>query len=285
MARLVNRWGRVDGFVASIGLVTLGLILLAACQNFITFAAGSIITGLGTNLFHYVVFILLADMTSLRNRILMFGIYSTPLIATTFAGPRIAELFQREISWRWAFGSFAIILIGSCIPAAVVLSCATRAARRTSEADAGRADPARRRSFWVAAKHYAVEFDVIGITLAISGLCLTFLPPSLARAAADGWRSAGIITTLFLGVSALLVFILWERWWAPVALMPWALLRNKTILSACLVGLCLVASVGCWEHYYVSYLQVVHGQTISSAGYIVNVFILACAVVGPFLGL
>ena len=64
---------------------------------------------------------MLADMTTLKNRMIMFGINSTPTIASTFAGPKIAQLFYDNLNFRWAFGAFAIILIGICTPVVAVM--------------------------------------------------------------------------------------------------------------------------------------------------------------------
>lgn len=60
-------------------------------------------------------------MTSLKNRMIMFGLNNTPTICSTFAGPRIAQLFYANLNFRWAFGAFAIMLVGVCIPVTVVL--------------------------------------------------------------------------------------------------------------------------------------------------------------------
>src|SRR5699024_7039302 len=64
----------------------------------------------GYNGMGYVINIFLADTTSLRNRMIMFGLNSTPFIVTVFIGPYVAQLFHTYSTFRWAFGFFAIVV-------------------------------------------------------------------------------------------------------------------------------------------------------------------------------
>jgi MFS family permease len=54
--------------------------------------------------------VITADTSSLRDRGLAYAFTSSPYIITALAGPAAAEGFYEKISWRWAFGCFAIIL-------------------------------------------------------------------------------------------------------------------------------------------------------------------------------
>lgn len=47
----------------------------------------------------------------------------------------------------------------------------------------------------------------------------------------------------------------------------------------------MFASIFSWDTYYGSYLQVVHFQSITTSGYILNSFSLMAAFIGPFVGL
>lgn len=68
----------------------------------------------------YVINIFLADTTSLRNRMIMFGLNSTPFIVTVFIGPYVAQLFHTYSTFRWAFGFFSIVVPVVSIPVATV---------------------------------------------------------------------------------------------------------------------------------------------------------------------
>lgn len=120
-----------------------------------TYAAAQTIFWVGHIGFMYTLDIIIADMTSLKNRMIMVGINTTPTIATTFAGPKIAELFYNNVNFRWAFGSFAIILAGFSIPMFVIFVLEERKAKKMGilvKKDSGR-------TFWQSFQFYFWEFD------------------------------------------------------------------------------------------------------------------------------
>lgn len=58
----------------------------------------------------YVICVLAADVTNLKNRGLAFAFTSSPYMITAFAGSKAAEGFLLNVNWRWGFGAWAIIL-------------------------------------------------------------------------------------------------------------------------------------------------------------------------------
>ena len=70
----------------------------------------------------YAYVIVAVDSTSLRNRGIAFAFTSSPYMITAFAGPKAAEAFQRDVgTWRWAFGTFAIITPFMAVPLYTIL--------------------------------------------------------------------------------------------------------------------------------------------------------------------
>jgi len=47
LAKIVDIWGRPNGFICSVFLSTVGLIMMAACQNVETYAAAQVFYGIG----------------------------------------------------------------------------------------------------------------------------------------------------------------------------------------------------------------------------------------------
>ncbi|KAI7217658.1 major facilitator superfamily transporter [Hortaea werneckii] len=281
IAKLVDIWGRVEGFFFMLFLIVLGAILKAACQNIEMYAAANTIYWVGHIGFGYVITIILTDVTTLRNRIILYGMYSTPTIATVFAGPKIAADFLNNVSWRWAFGAFIIIICAVCVPPGFIFIRSIQKCKKNGTY------PARRhtRTFMETFKHYFVQFDVVGMLLTIAGWSLLLLPFSLASYAPGGWSSYYIILMIVLGVVCLAGFVIWERYFAPVPYIPWKFLKDRTILGACFMYGFMFLSIYCWDTYYYSYLQVVNDQTVTNAGYILNAFSLMSAFIAPFTGL
>ncbi|KAF2969490.1 hypothetical protein GQX73_g4053 [Xylaria multiplex] len=275
IAKVIDIWGRCEGFLIMVALVVLGLILKAVCQNVETYAAAHTIYWAGHIGMGYVITIMLADMTTLKNRLILFGINSTPTIATVFAGSKIADLFYTEVTWRWAFGAFIIIQVAFCIPVACVFIWSKRKAL-----EQGIIKPrVHDRTPWESVKYYVVD--------------LLLLPFSLVSYAPNGWATGYIIALIALGVVLLVAFVLWEKYVAPVQYFPFKFLKDSTILGACGINGIMFISVFTWDAYYQSYLQVVHDESITTSGYILNSWItkiplkvsLTSAFVGPFIGL
>ncbi|KAK1638528.1 major facilitator superfamily transporter [Colletotrichum phormii] len=280
IAKIIDIRGRAEGFAGMVFLVTIGMIMKATCQNVETYAAAQTIFWVGHLGLIYIITIVLSDMTSLRNRMTMIALNGTPTIATTFAGPEIAQLFYDKVNFRWAFGAFAIILIGFSVPVAVIFFFSEVKAKKT-----GLIPPKQKtRSTWESTKHYFIEFDVVGLILVMAGWSMLLLPFSLVSNATHQWKSPTIICLIVFGVIGLALFALWERNFAKVSLFPYHFLKDRTILGACLVYGIMFASIYCWDSYYQSYLQVAHNQDITSSGYILNAFSLTSAIISPFIG-
>ena len=121
--------------------------------------------------------------------------------------------------------------------------------------------------------------------MAMAGLCLTLLPITLANIADKGYINTGIIMMLVTGFVSLVGFVVWEKWLAPVVYIPWTLMKDRNLIGGCLVVLACVGSVAVWGAYYGSYLQVVHDQSITIAGYINNAYPLVFAISAPLFGM
>ena len=78
-----------------------------------------------------------------------------------------------------------------------------------------------------------------------------------------------------VGFGLLVLFALWEHFWAPSPYVPYRLLKIPSILGASLVTSIVFMSFYCWEGFFTSYLQVVVGLDIAKAGYIGNIYNVA----------
>ncbi|KAL1869504.1 hypothetical protein Plec18167_007802 [Paecilomyces lecythidis] len=231
IAKIIDIWGRVEGFCFMLLLITVGLIMKAVCQNVETYAAAQTLYWVGHLGLLYIVDVVVADMTTLKNRMIIFGINATPTIATVFAGSKIAQLYYDHLNFRWAFGSWAIILVGICIPIIGIVVYHEKKAKKFGLYP----EKPKDRTWWQACKHYVVEFDVVGLILTSAGFSLILLPFSLATSAPNGWRSGYVIAMLVLGAVCLAAFVVWEKYFAPIQYLPWKFLKDRNIMAGCLV--------------------------------------------------
>lgn len=163
LAKIIDIWGRIEGFLCMIFLITIGLIMKATSSGVEAYVAGQTLYWVGHIGILYVVEIMVADMTTLKNRMIIVGLMGTPGICSTFAGPKIGNLFWTNLSFRWAFGVFAIILVGICIPVCVVMLVLQRKAEKSGVL----AKTPSTRSWWQSITHFAIEFDSKLITHSI----------------------------------------------------------------------------------------------------------------------
>ncbi|KAF1957683.1 siderophore iron transporter-like protein mirB [Byssothecium circinans] len=280
-AKIIDIWGRVEGFIFMLLIAVVGMIMKAVCQNMETYIAAHVLYWTGHIGIIYVVDVMCADMTSLKNRMIIYGINGTPRIAATFAGPKIATLFYTNLNFRWAFGAFTIILLGCSVPAMSVMIYMYHKARKAGLAKKERSN----RNLPQSLAYYFIQFDIFGIILLMFAYCLFMLPFTLVTYAPNGWKTGYIIAMIVLGILLFPTFVLYEIYLAPVQFLPWKYLKNGTIVGSCVLYGVMFLSVFSWNAYFGSYLQVVHRQSIVNANYILNAFSLTSSVFGPLIGM
>ena len=119
IAKLLNIWGRAEGFALFVGVYVVGIIIMAACKGPNGYAAGYTIFYVGYSALYFILDVFVADTSGLKNRAFAFAFVSTPFICTAFTGPLLAEAIIDGPGWRWCFGIFAIIMPVLFLPLAV----------------------------------------------------------------------------------------------------------------------------------------------------------------------
>ncbi|KAL2044631.1 hypothetical protein ABVK25_012301 [Lepraria finkii] len=155
LAKIIDLWGRIEGFIFMLVVVVIGCIVKATSQDIQTYIAAHSLYWTGHLGMRYVINVMLSDMTTLKNRMIILTLNATPQIATTFAGPRVGELFYNHVNFRWAFGAFSFILVGFCLPVIVVMLWSQRSATKKGvlqKADSGR-------TWWQSIIHAFIHMD------------------------------------------------------------------------------------------------------------------------------
>ncbi|KAL2821835.1 major facilitator superfamily domain-containing protein [Aspergillus cavernicola] len=280
MAKLMDVWGRAEGFLFMVICLTIGLILMAACNSFEAYCAANVFYYVGLYGMEYAVDVVTADASTLRNRAFAYAFTSSPYIITAFAGPKVADEFYYHVSWRWGFGAWAIATPIAALPLYAMLKYNLYKAQR----EGYRVQRPSGRTVLESIRHWSVEFDLFGVFIFTAGLVLFQLPFDIANYAPEGWASDYIIAMLVVGFSMLFFFGIWEKWLAPAPLFEWRLLTNRTIIGAVLLDATYQLSNYCWSYYFTSWLQVNNDLTITTANYINNIFDVVSGVVLLFIG-
>lgn len=272
IGKLADVFGRLESFTLAISLYTIGYIQQAASGNVQTFASAQIFWAAGFNGLQVLQQIFVADSTDLLNRALFSTLFDVPFLWTTWAGPEVGQAILRTASWRWGYAMWAIILPVCFIPLALSLFVNQRRARQMGvEVPSpfhGRTVLQNLRNLWF-------DLDTFGLLLFAAAISLILLPLTLAPNASGGWKNGSMIAMLVIGGLCLLLFPFWERSkiLAPQAFFPPALFKNRTIIAGTLIAFFyFMAFYMSVFPYFFSYLQIVQGQSIVTAGYITRVF-------------
>ncbi|KAK5062596.1 hypothetical protein LTR84_004669 [Exophiala bonariae] len=272
LAKLIDVWGRPEGLAICVTLMTLGSIMMAATNNVQTYAAAEVFSQAGGNNRNYILSVLLADTSQLKNRGLIFAYIASPYLITTFTSGYFAQAMLNGPGWRWAFGIFSILHPVLNLPLIVLLMYYQRKAVKAGLVpvrDSGR-------TILQSIKFYAVECDAIGLFLIITGLALFLLPFSLfpyqGLTLSEQWSSALVLSMLILGFVIIIAFVIWEWKFAPVTFIPFHLLKDRTILGCALIAAILFIEFYIWNSYFASFLQVVPGLNVVQTGYVLNIY-------------
>ncbi|KAF3484457.1 putative siderophore iron transporter mirb protein [Arthroderma uncinatum] len=281
VAKILDVFGRPQGYAMSLFIATVGLIMMAATTNVEMYTAAQVFWTVGTNALLYSINIFVADTTSLRNRGLMTALTASPNIVTIWLGGPISEAFLKGPGWAWCFGAFSVIVPIMCLPLFGVLMLNYYKAKKKGLIVVKKGT----RTPWQSFLHYCREFDAVGLLLLTTGLTLFLLPFNLYTLQPLGWRSPLIICLLVFGVVLMIAFVLWEKFFAPVKFIPYSLLLDRNMIGACVLGTVLFISFFCWNSFFSSFLQVVNGLSITKASYVVQIYGLGNSLFGIAAGI
>lgn len=279
IAKLSDVFGRAEGLTLSITFLVLGLVLSAASRNIETYVvsrasqvigrvvdgmqASGIFDAIGNTGFTIMQQVFIADTTKLINR----GIWSSlvdavVVIPMLYVGTIIGDSVLKHSTWRWGYGMWAIILPVAAIPMIVILGYYQRRAKKTMETGSmklailrGLPDQASfsRKAFQL----LYVELDLPGAILLTGGLVLTLVPLSITGSNnSNKWGDASTISMIVFGVVLLVVFFIWDTKYAQKPFVPYRMIRERTVIAACFIGLVDFVAYAALATFFSSYLQV-----------------------------
>ncbi|KAF2021260.1 siderophore iron transporter mirB [Aaosphaeria arxii CBS 175.79] len=274
LAKFIDIVGRPHGFLLCLVCIVLSLILKAMSKNVQTYVAAQVFYWAGMNGVDYVLDVFVADTSKMKNRGILWALNSTPYICNTFAGPELGQRFLDNSTWKWGYGAFAIITPFMCI---LFWSIFYLMSRRAKTLKVIVRQPSGR-TILKSIKHWCIEFDVTGLLLICGGFSILLLPFSLSAYQKDGWASSSVICMVVFSIICLILFAIWEKFFAPRTFFLFYLMKNPAVVAACLLGANTWIVFYSYKMYYSSYLQVVFQLSVAKAGYITNVFnIVSCA--------
>ncbi|KKA29550.1 hypothetical protein TD95_001666 [Thielaviopsis punctulata] len=268
LAKVLDIWGRPQGYLVSVVILTIGLIMMAACTGVKLYAVGQVFYWTGYNGLSYSLTIFIADTSALKNRSLMFAFSLSPYLITTWIGGSIADAFLKGPGWRWAYGSFSIITPIVTMPLFFVMWKGREKAKAAGLIKLRSSG----RTWTQNIKYYIYEFDVVGLILITAGLALFLLPFNIYQRQEHGWRTPFIIIMLLVSVVLIVAFGVYETFYAPVKYLPYELFTDRTIVGSFCLSTILFICFYVWNSYFSSFLQVVNDLDIVHTNYVSNIY-------------
>ncbi|ORX39833.1 major facilitator superfamily domain-containing protein [Kockovaella imperatae] len=293
IAKMADAFGRVPAEAACVILYVLGNVIIASSRSIVDYAVGDCIYQLGITGLFLLQNIIIADISSLRNRYFWTIFPSIPQVINAFVSANIVDsLLNRgpnTTQWRWGFGIFTILIPVVAIPILVTLWWGTRSSKgERTAAETSSAGPKRpiRKHLWRGAVSLFWQLDFMGLLLFVVGFGLLFVTLTLANSQTAHWSDAHSIVQLVIGAIVIVAFVLWERYYAPHPLLPFALLKRKTVIGCCLIALWHPMAGTISAGYLTTFLQVAAGQSVISTQRITSFPAVAgwiCAIVGAWV--
>jgi hypothetical protein len=241
---------------------------MASCKHVEAYAAALVFYTVGNTGLQYTLSVFVAYTSSLHNRGLMIAFSTSQNMITCCLGGPIANAFLKGPGWAWAFGMFSILVPALSLPLFGLFWFQFRKAQKQNLVPSVESQ----RTVWQSILHYCREFDAVGLVLLSAGVSLFLLPFSLYLLQPKGWASPLIIGLVVSGFLLIVIFALWEAFWAPVTFIPYPLLKNRTVLGASILSATLFFSYSCWSSYFSSFLQVVKGLSVAEAIYVIQTY-------------
>lgn len=251
-----------------VGSMTLGLIMMAGCNNVQTYCAAQVFYNVGYNGIDFTNTIFIADTSSLKNRALVIAFTSSPWIATVWAYGPTAQSILETIGFRWGFAIWAIFIPVVSSPLFGLFHYNQLKAKRQGLLDTTPSN----RTLSENIIFYCREFDVVGLLLIATGLALFLLSFNIYAYQQDEWKSPLIICFIIFGGLLIITFALYERFLAPVTFIPWELMKNRTVFFTYTMVACLYTAWYIWDNYFYSMLIVVFDTGVTNATYISNIY-------------
>ncbi|TGO48985.1 hypothetical protein BCON_0224g00120 [Botryotinia convoluta] len=219
---VLDIFGRPQGYIFCAVLCIVGLVMSASCNNVEAYAASQVLYTVGINGIGYSLSVFVADTSSLRHRGLMQAFISSPNLITCWLSGPISTAFLNGPGWRWAYGTFAILVPLVTFPLSGLFMRQFFKAKKLDliqNNDSGR-------TTWQSTIYYCREFDAVGLILISAGVASFLLPFNLYTIEAKGWGSSLIICCLVFGVVLIIAFAIWENFFAPISFILWSLLKD-----------------------------------------------------------
>lgn len=236
--RLSDLYGRKRLLQLAIAIFIFGSLLCAASQNMGQLVMARAVQGIGGGGLTALVFAVIADLVSPRERGTYGGYTTAVFAAVSVIGPLVGGFLTQALSWRWIF--LVNVPLGL-----IVLTVINRVLKL----------PHRRREH---------SIDWIGAMLLVAGvasivMAVSWAPPRW------GWASPGTVG-LASGAALLVALFLWRQTRAAEPIVPLSMFQNRVVRVGLIMASSMQAVMFASSTFLPLFLQAVTGLSPTRAG-------------------
>ncbi|KAG8958973.1 hypothetical protein FRC00_002080 [Tulasnella sp. 408] len=247
-------------YLFAVIIFEVGSAICGAAPNVEALIVGRAIAGLGAAGIFTSCLAILAVVTRLETRPVLFGLFGGVFAFSNVVGPLLGGAFTDHVSWRWCF--YINLPLGAVTIATILLFIKPK---HSTVEPAGFKETLRR----------IAAVDWIGSILSI-GMITSILLPLQWGGVSKAWTDKTVIACFCVFAVLLLAFIGWE-WYVgdEKAVMPLSMWANRTQVGCCLEVLCAV-------YYLPLYYQSAQQHTATRSGIDILAF-MCCIIFGAAL--
>ncbi|KAG9047821.1 hypothetical protein FS837_001417 [Tulasnella sp. UAMH 9824] len=244
-------------YLFAVIIFEVGSAICGAAPNVETLIIGRAIAGVGASGIFTSCLAVLAVVTRLDTRPILFGLFGGVFAVANVIGPLLGGAFTDHVSWR-------CLPLGAITIATILISI---------EPKHSAVEPA---GFKETMKRMA-EIDWIGAILSTS-MIISILLPLQWGGVTKPWNDKTVIALFCVFAVLLAAFIGWE-WYIgeEKATMPLSMWTNRTQVGCCLEGFLLTFSMLCAIYYLPLYYQSAQQHTATRSG--IDILALMCSII------
>jgi len=248
-------------YIAAVVIFEIGSLFCAVAPSAEFLIFGRAVAGTGAAGIFISILSIIAQVTRLEDRPLLFGLFGAVFAISSVVGPLVGGAFTDHVSWRWCFYinlPFGVISVG-----AIMLLFDARPPVRT--------DLFQYESKW---RKWAA-LDWIGAALCL-GFVTCLLLPLQWGGNTKPWTDR-VVIALFCVFGVLFVaFILWERRKGQTGILPLSLFRRRTQIGTCISSFMIFMAMLIGTYYLPLQYQATKGHSATKSGIDILPFMLSC---------
>lgn len=245
-------------FLAFFGIFEVGSLVCGAATSSAMLVAGRAVAGAGSAGLMNGALVIVASAVPLERLPSLTGVMMGLSQLGVVFGPLVGGAFTSYTSWRWCF--YVNLPIGAAVALGMLLVKIPDACEKPSAV--------------AVLKRLHLELDLVGFAL-IAPAAVQLLLALQWGGSERAWDSPSVIG-LFCGAGGtLLVWLAWNWRRGDDALIPFSVVRHRTVWSAALTQCFLLTAVYCASFFLPIYFQAVRGASPMMSGVYVLASILS----------